>query len=97
MAHDGRTKRPPRLDTGLRVVRLLFVHLSLLHALFELLLSLFVLLFGLLFGLLHLLQRQLFLLLSLIAVIIGGEASPAGNVRRRLGELQANRTASGRR
>jgi hypothetical protein len=46
------------LDTGLRVVRLLFVHLSLQHALFELLLGLFVLLFGLL----HLLQGQLFLL-----------------------------------
>jgi len=83
MTHDGRTKRPPRLDTGLRVVGLLFVHLSLLHALFKLLLGLFVLLFGLLHRLLHLLQGQLFLLLSLIVGVISGEP--------------ANRTASGRR
>jgi hypothetical protein len=83
------------LDTGLRVVGLLFVHLSLLHALLKLLLRLFVLFFGLLHGLLHLLQGQLFLLLSLIAVVIGCEASPAGNVRRRLGELQATGPLAG--
>ena len=83
MAHGGRVKRPPRLDTGLRVVGLLFVHLGLLHALFELLLGLFVLLFSLLHRLLHLLQGQLFLLLRLIVGVIGGEP--------------ADRTASGHR
>jgi hypothetical protein len=95
MAHGGRTQRPPRFDAGLRVVGLLLVHLSLLHALFKLLLGLFVLFFGLLLGLLHLLQRQLFLLLSLFVVVIGGEATTADKVRWRLGILRANRTAGG--
>src|ERR1700739_450088 len=58
-----RRDNPQRHETlRLGVVGLLFVHLSLLHALLELLL-------GLPHGLLHLLQSQLFLLLSLIAVV----------------------------
>jgi hypothetical protein len=84
------TAAPSGWRPGLGVVGSLFVHLSLLHAVLKLLL-------GLPHGLLHLLRGQLFLLLSLIAVVIGGEASPAGNVRRRLVELQPNRTAGGRR
>ena len=77
---------------------MLLVHLSLLHALFELLLGLFVLFLGLLFGLLHILQRELFLLLGLllglVVVVIGCQASPAAQVRRGLRQLRTEGAAS---
>jgi hypothetical protein len=89
------TAAPSGCDTGLRVVGLLLVHLSLLHAFFKLLLGLFVLFF------VHLLEGLLFLLLgllqSLVAIVIGGKAAPAAQAWWHLRELQANRTAGRRR
>jgi len=90
--------RPPRFDAGLRVVGLLLVHLSLLHALFELLLGRFVLFFGLLHGLLHLLHRLLFLLLSLVVAVIGGEAAEraaGGSGEGHVGQAHRSRSEHG--
>lgn len=94
---DGRVGRPPRWDAWSRAGVVLHP-LALLLGLLRLLLGLFVLLFRLLLGLLHLLLRGLLLLLlGLIVTVIGGQASPATQIRCCLGELQVDRPAGRQR